>query len=728
MPDFLPSSLPTASARRHLVAQATALCCATGALGLVLPARAQSDTRTLEPVVVSGSGSTAASVSGFGLAPAARTPIQTTTVTQAQLQDQGSTSLNGLTRADAAVSDAYNAAGYWSILKVRGYTLDNRSNYRRDGLPINAETTLGLDNKAAVEILKGTSGIQAGASAPGGLVNLLVKRPQASQRTATLSWEERGTVGASVDLAERFGTDARHGLRVNAAWQELAPKTASARGRYQLLSVAGDWRISPDHLLEAEIETSHRSQASAPGFSLLGNRLPDAASIDPNTNLNNQTWSLPVVTDGTTASLRWLSQLGGGWSFQAHGMSQQLISQDRLAYAYGCSAEGNWDRYCSDGSFDLYDFRSENERRDTAALDLSVRGGARTGAIGHQLELGVLSTRTSVRLQGQAYNYVGTGTIDASSRTAADPTLGYNNTDRTERSTEFYARDTMDLGADWRLWAGLRHTRLQRESVQTDGSEATAYRQGVTTPWLALSRQLTPQTLAYVSWGQGIESEVVANRPHYSNAGTALPALRSRQTEIGLKYARTGLTGSLSLFDIRRPRAADSGICDSSIDDSCTRVIDGRQRHLGIEASGAVTRGAWTLQASAMALRARIEDSQEATLDDSRPDDVPSRTLKMQLSWRVPQVAGLTLHGTVAHESERVVLPQDNSVRIPGWTTLGLGTRWNLATAAGQLTWRVGVDNLTNRRAWRESPYQYGHAYLFPLAERTWRTSVQMDF
>ena len=60
---------------------------------------------------------------------------------------------------------------------MRGFVLDNRFNFRRDGLPINAETSIPLDNKERIEILKGTSGIQAGTSAPGGLVNYVVKRP-----------------------------------------------------------------------------------------------------------------------------------------------------------------------------------------------------------------------------------------------------------------------------------------------------------------------------------------------------------------------------------------------------------------------------------------------------------------------------------------------------------------------------------------------------------------------
>ncbi|MEK0416668.1 MAG: hypothetical protein RI949_674, partial [Pseudomonadota bacterium] len=108
------------------------------------------------------------SVSGFGEAPLSRSPVQAQVVNAESLADAGVSTLMGLTRFDASLSDAYNAEGYWSNFTARGFVLDNRSNYRRDGLPINAETALPLDNKERVEVLKGVSGIQAGQSAPGG--------------------------------------------------------------------------------------------------------------------------------------------------------------------------------------------------------------------------------------------------------------------------------------------------------------------------------------------------------------------------------------------------------------------------------------------------------------------------------------------------------------------------------------------------------------------------------
>jgi len=711
------STLP--ALRQRPLAVAALLACT-----LASTAQAQAADASLAPVTITGS-TTSPALTGFGDTPAARSPLQTTVISAAQLQDSGTSSLSGLTRADASVGDAYNAAGYWSILKIRGYTLDNRFNYRRDGLPINAETTLGLDNKDRVEILKGTSGIQSGISSPGGLVNMVVKRPTTSVRSVSLGWEERGTVGATMDVSERFGADDRFGLRVNAAWKELDPKMEAARGRYQLLAAAGDWRLSPDSLLEAEVEYSHRSQPSAPGFSLLGNRVPDAGSIDPNTNLNKQSWALPVVTDGTTASLRWQQQLAAGWKLQAHGLTQQLRSDDRIAFPYGCSAENVWDRYCSDGSYDLYDFRSEHERRRTDALDVSVSGRAQTGALQHQISTGALFTRSTARFQRQAYNWVGVGSLDGQAITPAAPELTDENTNRSERSSELYLRDAIELSPSWSLWAGLRHTHLHRESIRTDGSRPIDYSQDITTPWLALKHQITAQTMVYASWGQGIETEVVANRSRYTNAGQALPALRSHQTELGLKHAQDSHQWSLTAFDVHRPRAADTGACD--VAGSCTRIIDGQQHHLGLEAAGSLSAGPWSLGGSALVLRARIQGSQNSALDDARPDDVPTRVLKLNSSYRVAQLPGLQLQASVQHESSRVVLPYDNSITIPAWTTLDLGTRWSLRTSAGVLTWRVGVDNVTDHRAWRESPYQFDHAYLFPLAPRTWRTQLQLD-
>ncbi len=684
-------------------------------------------------ITITGSATPQApSVSGFGDTPLQRAPFSATVIDQRALQDAGISSLADITRLDAGITDAYNAPGYISQLAVRGFTLDNRFNFRRDGLPINAETVIGQANKQRLEVLKGTSGLQAGTSAPGGLVNFVVKRPRERVREASVSWAQDGTLETAFDVGAREGGI---GWRINADGARLDPQTKNARGHRWLAAGAVDACVG-NTFVEAEVEASRQSQPSVPGFSLLGSRLPNANDIDPRVNLNNQAWSLPVVFAGRTGSLRVTHALVDNAERQielvAHGMRQQLKNDDRIAFPFGCSVEEAFDRYCSDGSFDYYDFRSDDERRTSDALDLAIKGRAQLGGLTHRFNAGVLFTRYVARFGRQAFNFVGSGTIDGRAVVPADPTLTDENTNRDERSTELHLQDMVPLGARWSLWAGLRHTRLDRESVRTDGSRATQYSQSFTTPWIALSHALTAQTQAYVSAGQGIESDVAPNRARYVNAGEALPALKSRQVELGVKHASEPFDWRLAAFDIRRPATGDfhagdgaAALDDCSDDDPCLRRTDGTASHRGIEAEAEWRAGDFSLRGSTMLLRARRGGSSNAAVNGLQPTNVPTRSLKLQAAYNVAAVQGLALIGFVTHEGRRRVVP-DNSVSTPGWTRIDLGARFTQRVGEQTLVWRLGVDNATDRRAWQEAPYQFGHAYLYPLAPRTLHASLAL--
>lgn len=705
-----------------LLASAAGLLCSISAAAQTLPA-----------VSVSGrSADTPVLVGGFGETPIAKLPMQANILNSERLQDLGLHSLAGITSLDASLSDAYNSTGYVSYLKIRGFDLDNRFNYRRDGLPINAETAISLGNKSSIEVLKGTSGIQAGTSSPGGLVNTVVKRPTTQLTSISLGISERGTTEAALDWSQRFGTGEAFGLRVNAGASQMRPELRDAEGKRYLLAVAGDWRLSPDTLIEAEFEWNTQSQPSQAGFSLLGNKLPDAKAIDPRINLNNQPWSQPVVFDNTHASIRLQQKLSADWRAQAHLGIQRLKTDDRLAYANGKYDPNSYecapcDRYAADGSFTVWDFRSENERRNSDALDLSLTGKLATGGVQHQLQTGILFTRFNSRFQKQAYNLTGTGTIDGKSITTADPSLTDENTNRDESSTELYLRDAIQLSSDWQAWVGLRATHLKRESVRTDGSRPTSYSQSLTTPWLGLSYALSPQLMAYASWGEGMESEVTPNRKRYGDqAGRALNALKSQQYEIGLKAGSNTVDWSVNWFDVNRPKWRDFGECSDSKPGSCVRRADGQAHHQGLEAQADLKWGSGGVIASAMKLKARRSGSAEASLNGLKPENVPETTLRLHGRQNIAALPGLQLQAGLSYEGPRAVL-QDNSISIPGWTRLDAGARFDQNLGRQWLVWRVGVDNLTNRRAWKESPFQFDHVYLYPMAPRTFRASLEIS-
>jgi len=705
---------------------------------LALSGAARADDTPVQSVQVTArSTSDSAGVTGFGQ-PLSRTPIQADAIDTKVLADIGATSLSDLTRVDASITDSYNAVGYWTTFTVRGFQVDNQRNFRRDGLPINAETSLPLENKSDVEVLKGLSGMQSGTSAPGGIVNLVVKRPDIDLRSATLLWSQNGTVGIAADLSQRFGAQRQFGARLNLSATRLDPNYRDDKGHRSTASLATDWRVAEGSLLELEFEHSLQSQPSVPAFSTFAGAVPDPHAIDPHINLNNQPWSLPVVLQGNTMSLRFTQALAPDWTLKLQALQQRLVSNDHLAFAYGLYDPTTYacDPYCNtfgpQGQYSVWDFRSDDERRQTRDLDVSVNGRFATGALRHDATAGVLETVFTGRFNDEAYNLVGVGSSDGSTVVPSDPSLTTPNTDRTERSTEFYLRDSVQVGDDWAVWAGVRHTRLHRQTAPTstgDAATATDYRQSFTTPWVAVSRQLTEHDMVYLSWGEGVESSVTPNNPFYKDPGLPQPTTLSRQWETGFKHASGTDQWGVAIYDVTQPQYADvlaDPAQDPSLTNQYSHVRDGNKRSRGIEGEAQTRIGAWTLRASAMAQRVRNEGSSDPGVG-AIPTNVPNRSVKLLADYAVSALPGLSVLANMAYEGPREVFP-DDSARIPGWTRYDLGARYTQSLGASTLVWRAGVDNLFDRRAWRESPYQYGHAYLFPLEPRTFHASVEAKF
>ena len=263
--------------------------------------------------------------------------------------------------------------------------------------------------------------------------------------------------------------------------------------------------------------------------------------------------------------------------------------------------------------------------------------------------------------------------------------------------------------------------------MRTDGSRPTTSAQRFTTPFLALTWAATSTTTAYASAGQGVESEVVPNRSRYTNRGETLAALKSTQFEMGLKGDSANLPWSMTAFDITRPVSEDLKCTSAGLaNERCTRAIDGNARHRGFEAALGWRGGSWAAHLSSLWLNANREGASNVGLNGLRPSNVPKSSQRAELTYDMSSLQGLRLQANVVHEGNRAVLP-DNSITAPGWTRLDLAVRYLQKLTSTTLTWRVGVQNATGHRAWRETPYQFGHSYLFPMPGRTWRASLQAD-
>jgi iron complex outermembrane recepter protein len=671
-------------------------------------------------VVTESRSARADNLTGFGDVPLREIPQSVVVLTSKDIASNGLLRLSDLTKLDPSTTESYNAVGYWDFLEVRGVLLDNLYNYRREGLPISAETSIPLDNKESVEILKGTSGMQAGQSTAGGLVNYTVKRPTNKDlRTVRFEMTPRGGTLAGLDVGGRFGEDKSMGYRFNAVHEELRPALYNAQGRRDLLSLAMDKRVSSNTLLEGEIEVSKRAQPSQSAFSVLEHPtiagayvLPPA--VDPRLNLNNQSWSQPVVMGATTSTAKLTQVLSDNWIMTGQLGLQQLRTDDRAAYAAGCN-NSYQPAFCSDSTFDLYTYSSEGERRQLNTGKIALQGKVNLAGIEHKLQIEHIRTHTMGRFNWNAYNKAGIGNINGTLQTPANPALAYPGVNRDDRSSEWMVSDSVAIGK-WRGFAGLRLSQIKRTSG--DGTATSAYSESLTTPWAGMSYALG-QTQIYASAGQGIELPVVpaASNFYGASAGNVLPGQKSHQFEVGARGGDKITHWSLAWFDITKPSITDTG---------SAYYLDGIAKHRGIEAQIQHTMGPLKLAASTMLMKAVREDSTTVAYNGQKPTNVPANTLRLQSNYTI-QGTGWDVQNVWVRDGARAVTPT-NDVMLPAWSRWDLALGYQDSVMGKAVKYRVGIDNVMDKRYWKGSPTQFGNYFLYPGAPRTIRFSAALDF
>ncbi|NMZ95060.1 TonB-dependent siderophore receptor [Pseudomonas panacis] len=705
------------------------------ALSITLAAAAaHAQDATLGTVTVVGQETTdyqakKAAVAGFDNAPLLDTPASVAVITEARLKDQQARLLSEVLKNDASVGDSYAPVGYYENFVIRGFALNPASSYKINGRTITGEQNVALENKQQVEVLKGLAGLQSGVSEPGGLVNYVSKRPE-NVRSVTVSTNEQGERYLATDVGGWLGTEQQVGVRINLAHEDIRSYVEHADGKRDFASLALDWNISPNALLQLNAEYQDREQRSVPGYQLLGGtEVPH--HVSPKDLLAYQSWSNPVGIRSLNLDGLFEYRFNDAWKASFSASRSRVVIDDYSTFAWGCYGAASCantavpNHFSAEGDYDISDYRSPDDTRRNEEAQAALNGQFDTGFLKHDLTFGTTAFRRLVDRRTSVNAYIGEGNIYQPSPVLEpyDGPLGHTYRRLDSRQYGLFASDRISFNEQWQTILGGRQVRLDEETYNQAGATTRHTQRSVFLPQVALIYKPRPDTSLYASYSKGLSLGGEAAW-FSSNAEEVLPPTTSRQLEVGIKrdFQRLSLTAALFQItqDLQYNRPNDDG--------TITFVQQGKQKNVGLElsANGHLTSDL-QVSASVAAIRARVSGSGTDDYDGHQAINVPKLRASLHGDYSIPGVPGLALLGGVQYSASKYA-NREATVKVDDYAVFDVGGRYSTKVGDYATVLRLTVDNLFDKRYWRDVGESAGDGYLFLGAPRTARLSATVNF
>ncbi|UXY15513.1 TonB-dependent siderophore receptor [Chitiniphilus purpureus] len=664
------------------------------------PTAAPTGETTLPTVVVKAAaeGSAAngyrvarSALAGSGEQALVDTPFSIKVLPAELLADQKIDSIAGLDRLDASVTSATANPGWYSSPAIRGFALDNASNFRYNGLMVVNQQATGLENKERVELLKGLSALQSGFAAPGGLINYVTKRPDAQPvNDLNLSVNEYGNYKTHADVSRR-SEDGRFGVRVNAAYEDERSYVREVDGKRRFVALALDGRVTDNTVLQLDVEHERRNQHGQPSLDQdVNGDLP--RDFDPRTFLG-QSWAR-YPTEFTLISGKLEHFVNEQWSVALDANWMRLTRDQNQIWSIG-NLQPN-------GDGDVFLYYAPDQKREPVNGRATLQGRFETGGIGHELTLGASVHRHKLYWGDSFWGGIGSTNIHQPTQLAnPEPAVAGSGLAQRTREEGLFFNDVLSFGQNWKLHLGGRYAQREQTGYNTNtGAVTSHYEKDVFSPNIALVYKPLAHVSTYVSYVEGLEQGGIAPA-NTTNANEQMAPLTSEQWEAGVKAELgAGLTAELALFRIDKP-AEYTRINDNG---SRTFVQDGLRRHQGVELSlaGNVARE-WTVFASAMLLDAELKDTGNPNTQGKRPADTPRQRASLIAQYSPQALAGWAFMGSWTHTGERPVNNANTGQSAAAYNVFGLGARYDTRFGTVPATLRVNVDNLFDKRYWADA-------------------------
>lgn len=325
---------------------------------------------------------------------------------------------------------------------------------------------------------------------------------------------------------------------------------------------------------------------------------------------------------------------------------------------------------------------------------------------------------------------MGTGNIYTDNMTyqPSKATLGKHYKSFSSQQTALNLLDQIDFNQQWSILAGGKLLHLNEDAYDVDGNNIRDTNFNRFLPQFALMYQPWEGTNVYASYAKGLSDGGQApwfatgnpDKGITGNAFATLAPVHSTQYELGIKQQWQDVLFTAALFDLKQDNQYTNA--DNYY------VSEGQQHNIGLELGVQGRLGRNLDMTSSLALtRSRLKDLTVAEYQGHQTQNIPAVRFAGYLSYQLPHVEGLRLLAGMQYSSSKYA-EKTGTVKVSGYTVFNAGTAYNFRAYGYDNTLRLNVDNLFNKKYWRDVGSFFGDDYLFLGAPRTAQLSWNIKF
>lgn len=550
-------------------------------------------------------------------------------VTRAQLDARDASSVEQALRYTPGISVPYGYDTRYDWFSIRGF--DAKTRVFRDGL-VQPASTYGLprlDTWAVeqVEVLRGPASVLYGQAEPGGVVNMVTKRPLETARHTVRVRAGSDDLGELAgDFSGPLDDDGRLRYRLVVLGNDANGQVDKTGMQRELVVPSLTWALSPD--TEVTFLATHQKDEGRYGFS---------SHFSP---YLRETFSLPYDRDvdffdgepdfnrfaRTTSSVGYeLShRLNDTWTLRQNLRYDEVELDYRYISTYAVLP--------SDGRTLLRNTGMQDEHLRGWGVDNQAEARFATASLEHRLLLGVDWRRTrSDELAHYGATAPTLDLLDPQYGTPVPPPAVDRDQQLTARQTGLYLQDQIALGEHWRVVLGGRYDWVRNHTDNARSADVSS-RDGAFTGRLGVVYLFDNGLAPYASYSESFNPVTGTD----SLTGRAFDSERGTQYELGLRYQPPGrdVQVSLAVFDLTKE---DYVLSDSTSNPALTlrrQVGEVRSRGLELEAQASLAAGL-DLTAFYSYTDTRVTETPNTWEKDSRLPRTPRDSAGLWLDYRL---------------------------------------------------------------------------------------------